>query len=174
MIYIAFEKCKNTPASQHEAGVSAKNKLFSHFGKNDEVKKNENGKPYIDNPDYHLSISHSGDLAACGLRCKAENYELPDDIFTIFEDSEGEIGIDIQVFPFDNDLERLNKIGTRFFCKTFDTAEDFVYHWTKAEAFCKYNGSVLADSFKADFNNKSFFCGTVEFNSAKYIMSVCY
>ncbi|MBR4071199.1 MAG: hypothetical protein IKK26_01415 [Clostridia bacterium] len=174
MIYIAFEKCENTPASQHEAGVSARNKLFSQFGINDIVKKNENGKPYIDNSDYHFSVSHSGNMAVCALRCKEEKYDLPDEIFTIFEDSEGEIGIDIQDFPSVNDLEKLNRISVRYFDKTFDEADDFIYHWTKTEAYCKYIGSALADVFKAETSDKSFFCGTIEFHNVKYIMSVCY
>ncbi len=174
MIYIAFMKCENTPASQHEAGVALRDRLFSFFGIIDEVKRTENGKPYVDDPRYHFSISHTNEIAVCAMRCHEENYNLPEDVFTVFEDGEGEIGIDIQAFPSDNELERLNKIAARFFDKTFDTAEDFVYHWTKAEAFCKNNGSVLADAFKADFNNKSFFCCTIEFDSAKYIMSVCY
>ncbi len=174
MIYIAFNKCENTPASQREAGVIARNRLFSFFDIADEVKRTENGKPYIDNGDYCFSISHSECVAVCALRCKAENYDLPEDIFTIFEDGEGEIGIDIQLCPDEENLDRLNKISERYFRKNFSSAKDFIYHWTKTEAFCKHKGSPLAEVFNADLGKNSFFCGEIEFDNEQYIMSVCY
>jgi len=174
MIYIAFEKCKNTPASQHEAGVSARNKLFSHFGIRAEVKKTENGKPYIDDQSIHFSVSHSECFAVCALRCKTENYDLPDDIFTLFEDGEGDIGVDLQKLPDEERLDRLNKIALRYFGKAFETAFDFTLEWTKKEAFCKYMGSSLADAFKEDDSAREFFSGVVELNNEKYVMAICY
>lgn len=174
MIYIAFNKCDKAPASQREAGVVARDRLFSLFGIKAEAKKAENGKPYIDDKRYHFSISHTVSVAVCALRCKEENYDLPEDIFTIFEDGDGEIGIDIEAIPTDSDLERFNRIAKRYFKKSFDSSKDFIYHWTKSEALCKYHGSSLAESFKADFNDKAFFCGEIELDTQKYIISVCY
>lgn len=174
MIYIAFNKCDKAPASQKEAGVIARDRIFSLFNITDEVKRTENGKPYIENSDYCFSISHSETLAVCALRCKFENYDLPEDIFTIFEDGEGEVGIDVQISPNETDFDRLNKISQRYFNKEFSSAKDFIYHWTKTEALCKYKGAVLAEEFKADLSENSFFCGELEFDNEKYIMSVCY
>ncbi len=174
MIYIAFKKCENTPASQHEAGVMLTKEFFSLFDIADEIKKTDNGKPYIDDSRYHISISHTNGIAVCALRCKEEKYDFPDDVFTIFENGEGEIGIDIESFPTDDSLDRFNRIAMRYFGRTFDSAKDFICHWTKSEAFCKYNGSVLTEAFKNDDSERKFFCGTVEFDNKKYLISVCY
>ncbi len=174
MIYIAFEKCENTPASQHEAGVIARDRLFSLFHIIADVKTNENGKPFIDDNSYHFSISHSGTIACCALRCKEENYGLPEDIFTVFENCEGDVGIDIQQVPLPSELERMNRIAARYFGGTYDTTECFARAWTRKEALCKYEGTVLVKALKMDESEHSFFTGTMEINGDKYAISVCY
>jgi alpha-D-ribose 1-methylphosphonate 5-phosphate C-P lyase len=62
----------------------------------------------------------------------------------------------------------------RYFGKNFNSSKDFINHWTKTEALCKYNGSTLTDAIKTDFDKRTFFCGDVEFDDEKFIMSVCY
>ena len=174
MIYIAFEKFDGGREAEHKAGICARDRLFSLFGITDEPKKTESGKPYIDNERYFFSISHSGSVAACALRCKEENYDLPEDIFTIFEDGEGEIGFDIQIIPKPEDLHKMNKIAVRFICTQFYSVEDFARKWTRSEAHGKLHDVALAEVFRADEDGHTFISGEVEFDEERYAFSICY
>ncbi len=174
MIYICFRRCADHKDSQHIAGIGARNILFSLFGIETDPFKTESGKPRIGNEKYHFSISHSGCLAVCALRCKEEKYDLPEDVFTIFEDGEGEVGVDIQRIPKSEELQKMNRIAARFICTEFHSVEDFARSWTRKEAYAKYHDIPLTNAFKAEEENNSFFSGEVEIDDIRYAISVCY
>lgn len=173
MIYVAFEKCGRHRLSQHESGIAARDKLFSLFGIEEEVQISESGKPYVEKDGVSFSVSHTDGLAACALRVKDENYDLPDEIFTVFENGEGEVGIDIEVIPPDADLQKYNRIAARFFGTEFASAEEFLARWTKTEAAAKADGKPLATVFKAG-PQKEFFTGRLELDGKNYIFTIAY
>lgn len=172
MIYVAFEECGNTPDARHEAGIRARDRLFSTFGVNSEVKKTENGKPYIPNSPYHFSISHSDELAVCVLRCKEEKYDLAEDIFTIFEDGEGEVGADIQAIPSSDALARMNRIAARYMNTQYGSTEAFARVWTKKEAYTKLRDIPLTHALKAEITEGIIFSGKITVNEKDYYFSV--
>ena len=174
MIYIAFEKFEKGRTAEHEAGIAARDRLFSLFNVTDEPKKTESGKPYVDNEKYFFSISHSGCVAACALRCKEENYDLPDDIFMVFEDGEGEIGFDLQLIPAPEELQKMNRIAVRFICSQFYSVEDFARKWTRSEAHGKYHDVPLTEVFRANEDGHTFFSSEIQFDDERYAMSICY
>ena len=110
-----------------------------------------NGKPFFeDYPDFHFNISHCEDLIAVAVSKKP-------------------VGVDIEILR-DVNLE----IARRFFSKKetrFSKASrDFLYVWTRKEAFLKRTGEGLKNISKAQVLENSEI-KTVEENG--FILSVC-
>ncbi|MBQ7836956.1 MAG: hypothetical protein IJ389_06835 [Clostridia bacterium] len=172
MIYIAFEKCEDNITSQKKAAKKAKKLLFSHFDINCETVLSENGKPQLDDNRYHISSSHSGNVAVFALRCKEEKYDLPENVFTVFENGEGDIGIDVELIPDNRQLDRLNRISVRFMKRKFANVTELIKKWTLCEAYTKLCDIPLADSFKAHITATPAYCGTVSFDDKEYYLTV--
>ena len=172
MIYVAFEECENAPTAHHEAGICARDRLFSLFGIEGEIKRTENGKPYIPCSRYHFSISHSDGLAVCALRCKEEKYDLPEDIFTIFENGEGEVGADIQLIPSDDYLQRMNRIAIRYIYTQYDSTEAFTRAWTQKEAYTKLSDIPLIHALKTEITEGIAFSGKITASDKDYFLSI--
>ena len=172
MIYIAIESCKSDPASQKVAAKKAKKILFSRLGIECDIAKSENGKPLLSDERYHISFSHSGNVAICALRCREECYDLPDNVFTIFEDGEGDIGADIELIPPEKDLERLNRISMRFMKRKFITVTELIKRWTLCESYTKLHDVPLAESFKAHITDTLAFSGIVSVGDEDYYLTV--
>ena len=173
MIYVAIEKCECDRNSQHKAGIAARERLFSFFGITGEIKTADRGKPYVDGNNTYFSISHSGNIAVCALRVSKENYGLADDIITVFENGEGEVGIDIELLPDSPDMAKYNRIANRFFGLEFSSAESFLCHWTKTEATAKAKGSPLATEFRST-KEKEYFTGRLQLEDESYIFTIAY
>ena len=153
MIYIAFNNCENTPASQREAGVIARDRLFSFFDIADEVKRTENGKPYFKNfPDFNFNISHiDGAIAICF--------------------SDYPVGVDIEKIRTFNP-----KVTNRYFNETEkdyvlrngkNTNKHFFEIWTKKEAYIKCYGLTLKELKNTNTSHIH------TFQKGEYIISVC-
>lgn len=123
------------------------------------------GKPYLLNSPLHLSLSHSGDYAACAI-------------------SERSVGVDIQkivqvseraVSRFCTAEERRYLDGSR------DVERDIIRLWALKESWLKAAGSAAADMFKVSFKlcgdgaakgPEGFACRLYE-QLPGYILAVC-
>lgn len=106
-------------------------------------KRNENGKPYIDNEGVFFNISHTNGLVCCAICDK-------------------EIGIDCEIIT--NDDQNREKFANRFFCENeinllrangFDSLT-FKKIWTAKEAFIKMRGDNMSSVKKIDTTLYSF------------------
>lgn len=87
-----------------------------------------NGKPFIKDAPYHVSISHSGDLVLCAI-------------------SHYPVGVDIQ---------KVEKVPEKIVQKidvNFDSDRQFYEYWTAAESYGKLFGNGIWWALKQDFLN---------------------
>ncbi len=142
----SIDRCKVDRVKKlRVAGDMLLKKALKEKGVTDfELYKNSKGKPYIKNSPYYFNISHSGDIAICGI-------------------SDTEIGVDIE------EIRKVNlKTTTRFaterekvyiFGKTpsdedfktdlYDVYERFFEIWTLKEAYFKKLGSGISTDLKS-------------------------
>lgn len=132
---------KKQPISKKQsivARIILKNLLFEAYGINDgyNIGFLTNGKPYyLNSPNVHISLSHSGDYAAAVV-------------------SDKPIGIDIQVLKSVN-KNLVKKVCT---CDELDfvmssCSKEFFRLWTVKEAYSKCTGIKLQDVLKLSFVN---------------------
>lgn len=173
MIYVAFEECTHELKSQRKAANKAKRLLLSAFGLSpDDITLTENGKPQIRDSRYHISVSHSAEVAVCALRCKEQRYDLPENVFTIFEDEDGDVGIDIEYISPEKELERLNRISMRFMRRKFSSVEKLIERWTLCEAYTKLHDVPLATSLKSHITDIPAYKGIVTVKEQDYYLTV--
>ena len=124
---------------QHDAGIKLLNEmLFETYGRvisESDIKKQENGKPYIDG--CHFSISHCEGLCCCmvsteecGIDCERIREYRPNTISRVFTESESEW------------------FSTLPCC---DKGRYFFILWTLKEAYGKYTGKGIADMKNVSF-----------------------
>lgn len=93
------------------------------------IRRTQNGKPYIDNLSLHLSVSHSEHLWVCLI-------------------GESENGVDIQR----RDHRNYQAIARRFYQPEEQTAvqnvglDSFISIWCRKEAFIKYYGMTIGET----------------------------
>lgn len=155
MIKIYYSFIKKEQSKQFVEYVLKK--VFNVEG---EIKKTENGKPYIENCPYHFNVSHSGELVMVAV-------------------SDKPIGIDVEKIT-DRDYK---KISERFFHEKererVGSLLGFYVLWTKKESFIKYYGKTLSEISKLKFDDKFYFDGKEESLSSvsekmdDYVFSVC-
>ena len=159
---------ENKRKIQHDAGIKLLSEmLFQAYGKKiseSDIKKKENGKPYIDGCNF--SISHCDGLCCCmvsseqcGIDCEKIREHRPNIISRVFTDNESEW---FRALP------------------RCDADRWFFILWTLKEAYGKYTGKGIADmknvSFAIDDNvlksdkPQLDFC---VFEQDGYILSVC-
>lgn len=130
-------------------------KALAHYAKSNgiqlkedyTVKKNNIGKPFIDNPDIKISVTHSGDLTAVGI-------------------GDFDIGID---------AEKIKKIDYSPIIRKFNIKHnitdnlEFLHFWTQKEAQAKLYGISVIDSLRIDFPQTLF----ISLHQIKgYVMSI--
>lgn len=108
----------------------------------------DHGKPFfLDHPEWHFSLSHSGDLAVCA-----------------FDDSP--IGVDIeQIRPIDTKRLAARYLGTREPL----TPEEFFSLWTRKESYLKAVGIGLSGLHTEPDDNWRF----KEYPLTGYSLTVC-
>ena len=113
----------------------------------------DSGQPFCENFNIHLSLSHSGDYAACAV-------------------SDAPVGIDIQkIVPYNRktaekvcsapELSAIENSG--------DTAAEFIKLWTKKEAVLKKSGTGVICSMKDCLDGQA----VKTFRVSDYFVSIC-
>ena len=141
-----LSRANNESKRQSLSGLSALLFLLDYVGEKTEalvLKRQKGGKPYFENSDWQFGISHSGDIAVCGL-------------------SKNAVGIDVeQLKPRKNVLA----FAKRFFSegeyvimqKSANPEFEFYNIWTKKEARLKSIGKgVDTDLTKIDTTKQEF------------------
>lgn len=137
------------------SSTAAVQKILSDFYQMEDVKivKNENGKPYLDNPPFPLffSVAHTDDALFIAL-------------------SRDNVGLDV---------ERIDrKVNYHAIVSKFEKAEqteilsreDFLLHWTAKESAIKWLGGTLAHDLKAI----SFINGNLSYKSLQLPVQACF
>lgn len=135
-------------------------KVKSLLNTDSEIKKTENGKPYIDG--FQFSITHSGDTALIAI-------------------SDKPVGVDAEIIKERNISSVLQRFTTRERNEINNDTAKFLKNWVVKEAYIKmfggtlahdlkrleyYGGELLVDGERADCN---IFCST----SSDLIFAVC-
>ena len=172
MIYLLFEKADD--GDLKAAALRARNKLFELFSIDEsDAAKTDLGKPYLKSGKAGFSISHSGELALCALRCDTEIYGIDDSVTVIFENGSGvEIGCDIEEFDPNFSSEKAMRLSQRFLGEATDSPEEFYRLWTRGEAYGKYTGKGVADA-KNIPSDATLYSFEIDINNKKYFVSIC-
>ncbi len=98
------------------------------------VLRTEKGKPYIENSDIHIGVTHTEDLVMIGV-CKTP------------------FGIDAE--KKDRKIRQKENIAKKFFSKNeiklaLKSDEEFLKLWVKKEAFVKYTGQGIGKIKEVD------------------------
>lgn len=110
-----------------------------------------NGKPFFeDYPDFHFNVSHCEDLIAVAV-------------------SKRPVGVDIEVLR-DVNLEIAGRFFSEKEIRFSKTCRDFLYVWTRKEAFLKRTGEGLKNISKADVLENS---DIKTFEENGFLLSVC-
>ncbi len=135
--------------------------------KNEEIRYNEHGKPYLDKEDFYFNLSHSGDYAVCIYGSKP-------------------VGIDLQKIK-----EDIPKHTKRFLCKEeieylslqdeFDRKIAFYRIWARKESLIKWDGRGLripltdipAIHEQTVFEAQHLYFKEFDILSPDYIISIC-
>lgn len=152
------------------------------------MKRNEYGKPYVENVPF--SVAHSGDVICMAVYsdkltpCTEEVSVLPiEDV-----DVKDSIGIDLEAV-YNKNYEGCERISRRRFfeseravlekCESeSEFIEEFCKMWTMKESYCKFFGKSLTDALKFDTQAQhDDICIRSEimtFGKRKYAFSICY
>ena len=174
MIYFTFEKCESTTSARHEAGIRARNRLFSLFGIDEsDAAKTESGKPYLKSGAAGFSISHCDNMALCALKCDRQIYDLPESVTVIFESGNGIlIGCDIECESKEYEKDKIERISNRFLGYTAKDKDEFLRGWTRGEAYGKYTGEGVRAA-KNIPPERTLYTFTAEIENVRYIFSIC-
>ena len=185
MIIYRIEKCEPNPASRHECAHKLLATMLSEYTDHSyaELKKDQNGRPYIDGVVF--SISHCNDVAVVALsvfESKSEKDVVVADV------SCASLGVDVEEVSCKS-RERCEKVAVR---KFFDSEnallsacedencyiEAFCELWTKKESYCKFTGVGLSDALGFDTqsvrNDVSLYTDFVAIGDKRYAVSLCY
>lgn len=105
-----------------------KSLLRGKLGFEPEIKRTENGKPYIEGNPLFFSIAHSGERAVIAL-------------------SDKPVGVDMEIFKKRTRESLIKRYSERERAEIC-TEEDFLRHWTAREAYIKLYGLTLAREYK--------------------------
>lgn len=134
----ARQMCVAEPAYAEESMLQelTVKELFAVEKQEYEYKQEKNGKPYMaDLPDFHFSLSHSGDYVLCACdTC--------------------EIGADLQCMDRDVKDSLAKKVMTEKEYSVYTTLpkteqKSYIYRiWSIKESYCKLTGKGLAQDFR--------------------------
>ncbi|MBD5632434.1 MAG: 4'-phosphopantetheinyl transferase superfamily protein [Clostridia bacterium] len=94
-----------------------------------EIKRTENGKPYLEGNPLFFSISHSGEKAVICV-------------------DESPVGIDLELYKNKRHMPVIERFSDEEQAEIL-SEKDFLYHWTAREAFIKMRGGTLANDLKS-------------------------
>lgn len=94
-----------------------------------EIKRTENGKPYIDGDPLFFSLSHSGERGVIAV-------------------SDRPIGVDLELYKHKEHPALLSRF-TDEEKSEISSERDFLIHWTVREAFIKMKGGTIAGYLKS-------------------------
>ncbi len=157
MVIYRIEKCDNTPSARHECAHNILRQMLKDYTTHtyDELKIDENSKPYIDSVPF--SVSHSDEVAVVAM-CVADFCVAENDVLVSFDNCSN-LGVDIE--SLSKDKEKCRKIATR---KFFDSenayleefvddkeyVKNFAVLWTQKESYSKFTGRGLCDAMVFD------------------------
>lgn len=93
-----------------------------------EIKRTDNGKPYLEGHPLHFSLSHSGDIGVIAL-------------------SSNPVGVDVEVIKGREHKAIIERISARERAE-IACERDFLKHWTAREAYIKLYGLTLAKMWR--------------------------
>ncbi len=186
MLILKTVECENTSSSRHESAHNLLKCMLSQYTSSDysQIKKEENGKPYIDGTAF--SISHSNNVACVAL--VVDEQEIDEGIVIDQLSIASSVGADVESV-FDKRIDNCRKIAQhKFFqdeIKRLDmcSCEEeyiklFCLMWTQKESYSKFTGSGLKDALSFDTTSKSVFfkiySDFLMINNQLYALSVCY
>lgn len=185
MLIYRVINCEDNPVSRHESAHRLLSQMLSDYTAHsyDELKKDSNGKPYIDSVVF--SVSHCADIAVVAM-CIDESDVENDTV--VIKQSCNCVGVDIESV-FNKSREKCERIALhRFFDRELallescaddeDYVETFCKLWTVKESYCKFTGAGLCDALGFDTQKE---CDRVEIhsdiitvNGRNYAISFCY
>ncbi len=103
--------------------------LFESLGVLPQIKRTENGKPYLEGDPLFFSISHSGTKAVIAL-------------------SQFPVGVDLELYKNKMHTPITDRFSDREQCEIL-CEKDFLIHWTVREAYIKMLGGTLSENLKS-------------------------
>ncbi len=103
--------------------------LLESLGVLPQIKRTENGKPYLEGDPLFFSISHSGTKAVIAL-------------------SQFPVGVDLELYKNKMHTPITNRFSDREQCEIL-CEKDFLIHWTVREAYIKMLGGTLSENLKS-------------------------
>lgn len=154
------------------------------------ISKDDFGKPFFNNIDAQISISHTKGLCAVALLFDGKKYtcNFKDNNLLVFDTNFKNIGIDVELIDYQQNTDKLKKISNKYFSKKeidsllkiksdSQLIEEFTKIWTIKESICKMKGLGLKFISKAiveDFEETCFFKSEkIEFIDKTFYLSVC-
>ena len=172
MIYISYEFTKSDRASQHEAGLRCRDRLFRLLGYEElipQIYSGNNGRPCIGRADIDFSVTHSAHLAACAVICN-KDCPVPDDI-SMLPFSGSRVGFDAELIDRSRSVENLSKVCRRWFGEDAGSHEELFDIWTRHEAVGKmYGDGVLCKAGSEGCYVRSF---SLENGDETYRLCIC-
>lgn len=153
-------KNKNDILLSVAAEAALNEAVFFVCGKTEyEYDYNENGKPYLKELPYHISISHSGEYAICAI-------------------SDNLVGVDIQrVKEYDENI--INRFflekEKEFINAQKDKRDAFFTIWTQKEALSKLTGKGIGGGFSETnvINNAEYNFKMYDIGDKNYKICIC-
>jgi len=167
MIYLSIGSCDDERASQSLIAKNLLSALLCSLGfKQTEIIKDRNGRPYLPSGYPDISISHSGNICAVGVICDVDAKEGFSFSIPVIGTR---IGIDIERFPTDFDIEKHKRIAGRFLDTDISSPEEFFRLWTRKEAYGKMAGEGFFTKEQIPCNIYTF---VLDHNNEKYCLSI--
>lgn len=162
MTVVAYTKCDK--ANEHKVSQDLLNSLlFDCFGeKAPKVLRTDMGRPYLENSNCDISVSHSGGIAAVAVSgisdFKGDCLKSGEKIIKF--DTSGRIGIDVEVIE-GKKYSAAVTVAKHFFTESeqadVENADNkidkFLDIWTEKECICKLKGVGISGIRQADTQN---------------------